>query len=267
MDAGRAAGPRAAAGEPRLSVPALATLSETLHRVGNSLTILSAAIRMERRRVSDPVAGAVLDRAVARLEATAQVHRLIYGLPPEARLDLTGFLGHLAAVIGTSIGMGCGVRGTAVEVSGRTAEGLAVAMTELVLNAYKHGYGGAAGDGVEVRVARAPGGWVRLTVRDWGRGMAEAARPFKADGTGPARTGLTGASLAGTNSAGTGSVGAKPDGVGLDGTGLDGTGLDGSSAQEGLGLRLVASAVETLGGRMTAVTDGGTHVVIEVPEA
>ena len=51
---------------------------------------------------------------------------------------------------------------------------------------------------------------------------------------------------------------------------LDGAALDGSLSrpllQGGLGLRLVGSAVETLGGRMSTVTDGGVHVVIEVPQ-
>ncbi len=241
-DAGPAASRRPATSEPPpLTAPVPTAVSETLHRLANNLAILSATMRLERRRVSDPAARAVLDGAVARLDAMAQVHRLIYGLPPEARIDLTGFLGHLAPVIGTSLGMGCGVRGVPVEVSGRTAEGLAVAMTELALNAYKHGYGGAPGAGVEVRVAKAPGGWVRLTVRDWGQGLnggpdgglAEAARPFGAD----------------------------------DGAGSDEARPNGEAPREGLGLRLVGSAIESLGGRMRTVTDGGVHVVIEVPRA
>ncbi len=215
---------------PEMSAPASAALSETLHRVANNLTILSATLRLERRCVSDPAVRAVLDGAVARLDAMAQVHRLIYGLPPEARIDVTTFLAHLAPVIGTSLGMGCGVRGKRVEVSGRTAEGLAVAMTELVLNAYKHGYGGAPGDGVDVRVAKAPGGWVRLTVRDWGQGLDE-------------RSGGS----------------AQPT------TLPSGNHSDGPASRGGLGLRLVASTVETLGGRMMSETNGGAHMQIEVP--
>lgn len=240
-EAGPDAGHRTSLDEPSpMAAPASAALSETLHRLANSLAILSASLRLERRRVSDPAARAALDGAVARVDAMAQVHRLIYGLPPEARIDVTTFLAHLAPVIGTSLGMGCGVRGKRVEVSGRTAEGLAVAMTELALNAYKHGYGGAAGDGIEVRVAAAPGGWVRLTVRDWGRGLAEAPRPFAAPGRGAHGTGLEAG------------LGARPNG---------------DAPRGGLGLRLVASAIETLGGRMTALTDGGAHVVIEVPQS
>lgn len=238
--------PPSATEPPTLSGP----LAETLHRLANNLAILSATLRMEQRRVGDPVARAALGDAVARIEAMAQVHRLIYGLGPGERVELLGFLGHLAPVIGTSLGMGCGVRGAPVTVSGRTAEGLAVATVELALNAYKHGYGGAPGRGVEVRVGRRPGGWARLTVRDWGRGLAEAARPFSGAGT-------------------------EADGAGLGdalGAGLEGGALGGARGgargrlRGGFGLRLVASAVETLGGRVTTVTDGGARVVVEVPQ-
>ncbi len=242
---------------PEMSAPASAAVSETLHRVANNLTILSATLRLERRRISDPAVRAMLDGAVARLDAMAQVHRLIYGLPSEARIDVTTFLAHLASVVGTSLGMGCGVRGKRVEVSGRTAEGLAVAMTELALNAYKHGYGGTAGDGVDVRVAKAPGGWVRLTVRDWGQGLDGGL-----DG-GPGG-GLDGGLDGGSHPAADDGIGPRvKDAQPIRPVPGDGPG--GSALRGGLGLRLVASAVETLGGRMTAETNAGAHVVIEVP--
>jgi hypothetical protein len=141
-------------------------------------------------------------------------------------------------VIGASLGMGCGVRGKRVEVSGRTAEGLAVAMTELALNAYKHGYGGAAGDGIEVRVAAAPGGWVRLTVRDWGAGWPRRRARSRPPG------------------------GERRDGAGA--------GL--GARRRGRAARRPRPAPRRLGDRDAgraddALTDGGAHVVIEVPQS
>ena len=204
-------------------------IAETLHRVANNLTLLAASLRVARRQVTDPVARAALDSATARIEAMGQVHRQLYALPPQARIDLTAFLGGLAPIIGASIGMTCAVSGPtiggptiggrtiggpAIGVSGRTAESLAVVMTELAINAFKHGYDGEAGQGIEARVGEAGDGWMQLTVRDRGHGL--------------------------------------PDGFRLDGG-------------RGLGLRIVASAVESLGGRIRTFTDGGAHFVVEAP--
>jgi len=210
-----------AAARPTIESPPIA---ETLHRVANNLTLLAASLRVARRQVTDPVARAALDSATARIEAMGQVHRQLYALPPQARIDLTAFLGGLAPIIGASIGMTCAVSGPTIGgpiiggpiigVSGRTAESLAVVMTELAINAFKHGYDGEAGQGIEARVGEAGDGWVRLTVRDHGHGL--------------------------------------PDGFRMD-------------VGRGLGLRIVASAVESLGGRIRTFTDGGAHFVVEAP--
>ena len=148
-------------------------MKEVDHRIQNSLQLVSAFLAMQARNAGDEVASA-LREAQARLSAVAQVHRRLYRDDQIATVDLSRYLEELAGDMKASLGSDWASRMTLdlapVLIPSDRAVNVGLVMTELVINATKYAYGGAAGPisiGLEQHRNR-----LRLIVADDGRGKS-----------------------------------------------------------------------------------------------
>jgi two-component sensor histidine kinase len=146
-------------------------LRELNHRVKNSLGMISALIRLQRGRPNGPD----LEEVVARVQAIAAIHDLLYHSAGDFDVDFAELLhriaeseavappeGPIRVVVDTEpIGLDVGV-----------ATPLALCAVELITNASKHAYDGGGGD-VTVRLERLDPDRGLLSVSDGGRGLPE----------------------------------------------------------------------------------------------
>jgi light-regulated signal transduction histidine kinase (bacteriophytochrome) len=156
-------------------------MKEVDHRVQNSLQLVSAFLSMQARDAGDPAVAAHLKEAQSRLSAVALVHRRLYSDDQIETVDLSRYLDELIADLKVSLGTAwaSAMRTDIAPVLIPTdrAVSLGLVMTELVINATKYAYGGAAGR-IDIALEQHRGR-LRLIVADEGRGKAG-----KGDGAG-----------------------------------------------------------------------------------
>lgn len=154
-------------------------LREGDHRIQNSLQIVGGMLRMQLRTTTDAEVRAQLEEALSRVSAVALVHRRLHRSDSPETVDLDVYLRELMADIGASLGaewarqMKIDLHPVATPTE--VAMSIGLVLSELVLNAAKYAYDGAAGP-LRVELADRPQG-LRLEVRDWGRGDAVAKPP------------------------------------------------------------------------------------------
>lgn len=146
---------------------------ELQHRVSNNLAVVASLLSMQRRRVSDPQAVHALDAAAARVGVVARLNRLLHD-PSAQAVDVAAFLRAVAPEAAEAAGMGERVR---VQVSAQPlvldaeqAVPFGLIATELLANAFEHGFPGDRGGMVRVTLERT-GDRAVLTVRDDGVGV------------------------------------------------------------------------------------------------
>lgn len=164
-----------------------ALLSEVNHRVANSLSLVSALVRLQANTVKDHAARSALDETEARIFAISSVHKRLYesGDVRMVGLDeyLSSLLGHLENAM-RSEGHGASLRYQLEPLQLKTdaAVNLGIVATEWVTNAFKYAYPRQAGE-VRVRLAQLPDGSGELVVEDDGVGRNDN-EPAKGSGLG-----------------------------------------------------------------------------------
>jgi two-component sensor histidine kinase len=162
-------------------------LAEVNHRVANSLSLVSALVRLQANAVSDQVAKDALGETQARIYAISLVHRRLYssGDVRFVALDeyLSGLLEHLETAM-RSEGHGAFLRYELepLKLATDASINLGVAATAWVTNAFKYAYPARSGE-VRVRLRRLPNGRGELTVDDDGVGR-RGGGPTKGTGLG-----------------------------------------------------------------------------------
>ncbi|MGG5820704.1 sensor histidine kinase [Falsiroseomonas sp. HW251] len=150
---------------------------EADHRIKNSLQLVASILRVQRGRVKDETAAALLEEAMARITAVAQAHAALQRSPDLGAADMGRMIAELCGFVGRldpAIPVVCEREGdTFLDVARAIPLGLVV--TELLTNAVRHAYPAGQGGTVRVRVVRAADGWLEVEVRDHGVGMEEAA--------------------------------------------------------------------------------------------
>ena len=147
-------------------------MKEVDHRVQNSLQLVSAFLSLQSKAANDPTVRAHLSEAQARLSAVALVHRRLYRDDQIQTVDLARYLEELVGDMKASLGADWAqlIRLDLAPVLMPTdrAINLGLVTTELLINATKYAYGGAAGPiAISLEQHR---NRLRLIVADDGRG-------------------------------------------------------------------------------------------------
>lgn len=150
--------------------------AEAQHRIGNSLSVISAMLSVQARQLSDRVARHAIAGAAGRVRAIAEINRMITKLPSEdMRLD-DAFVRELVAKCIAAVGAEERVRyETSIEpidLPERMLLPVALVLTECVNNALEHGFPGDACGAITIRLegSHDERGDHRLTIADDGPG-------------------------------------------------------------------------------------------------
>ena len=149
-----------------------ATIKEIHHRVKNNLQTVSALLRLQSRRVTDPIASSALDEAVRRVASIALVHETLSNQSSEfVEFDLV-----LEQIIKNSLDLnprsiGYKKIGEFGSFDSKTATALSLVITELIHNALEHGLC-ETGDQLTVEISK-NGDQYLVSVCDNGSGLPE----------------------------------------------------------------------------------------------
>jgi chemotaxis protein methyltransferase CheR len=166
-------------------------LEESRHRVGNSLQIVAAIILLKANSVDSEDTRRHLHDTHKRVMSVAAVHEHLYATAASGPVELMPYLEKLCealshSMIGDNRTISLTARGDGGSATRRDAESLGLIVTELVINAVKHGFGEDIRDG-KITVSYDVSGrdW-KLTVADNGVGLPDGvfAQPKAGLGTG-----------------------------------------------------------------------------------
>ncbi|HEV2363992.1 MAG TPA: histidine kinase dimerization/phosphoacceptor domain -containing protein [Caulobacteraceae bacterium] len=159
---------------------------ELNHRVKNSLAMVSSLLQVQSNRAPEPVREH-LAKAVARVDAIAEVHGALYGGGGRDRVDFAQYLRTLCERLAASLVDDQRIR---IEVTAESAEigvdhaaALGMIVNELVTNAVKHAYPAPDPGVIDVTFQRR-GRRLSLTVSDRGPGPPAAGIPDDSEGLG-----------------------------------------------------------------------------------
>ena len=149
-----------------------ATIKEIHHRVKNNLQTVSALLRLQSRRVTDPIASAALDEAVRRVGSIALVHETLSNQSSE----FVEFDSVFEQIIKNSLDLSprkieFKKVGNFGSFDSKTATALSLIITELIHNALEHGLT-HSGNSLMVEIARDRNKYV-VSVCDDGPGFPE----------------------------------------------------------------------------------------------
>ena len=149
-----------------------ATIREIHHRVKNNLQTVSALLRLQSRRVEDPVASAALAEAVRRVASIAIVHETLSGSSAEVVLfdEVYDRIVHNAIELSTRP-IRLSKVGEFGSFDSKIATTLALVITELIHNSLEHGLD-QSGDALSVEITFGESDCT-VTVSDNGVGLPE----------------------------------------------------------------------------------------------
>jgi len=151
-------------------------MKEVNHRVQNSLQLVAAFLRLQAREAGGDTAAHLVE-AQARLSAVALVHRRLYRDDQIESVDLSRYIAELVGDMKQSLGGDWANRMrldlAPVLIPTDRAVDIGLILTELVINATKYAYDGAAGP-ISIALEQHRDRF-RLIVADDGRGKGEGA--------------------------------------------------------------------------------------------
>lgn len=168
-------------------------IREINHRIGNSLQLVNAFLRLQAGAASQPETKTALSNAQVRVNAIGHVHRQLYTGSDIREIDLGRYIEDLVIdlrkALGTDSGSHLSVSAEAISTTTDRAVSIGMIVTELVLNATKYAYPQGQNGPVRVVCRGTPEGGLELIVEDDGVGMDTSA-PAKGGGLGQKIVGM-----------------------------------------------------------------------------
>lgn len=161
-------------------------LEEIHHRVANSLQIIASVLLQNARKLGTSESGVHLRDAHSRVMAIADLERQLAEAPTE-KVAVGAYLAQLCASLGASMidnhdRIQLSTVADRSMVTANTSISIGLIVTELVINALKHGFPGQRSGTIRVRYAARGDDW-SLTVADDGVGMTGEGSPTAGLGT------------------------------------------------------------------------------------
>jgi len=161
-------------------------LQEVRHRIANSLQIIASVLMQSARRTQSEETRAHLRDAHQRVMSVADLQQQL-AVSTLGTVRLRDYLTRLCETISASMivdatALSLTVDCDDVAIDAGVSVSLGLVVTELVINALKHGFPDERGGTIVVSYRAGEGGW-SLVVRDDGVGMPAAGKP-------PAKAGL-----------------------------------------------------------------------------
>lgn len=152
-------------------------LQEVRHRVANSLQIIASVLMQSARRTQSEETRAHLRDAHKRVMSVAELQKQL-AISTLGTVRLRNYLTTLCETISASMIVDAKALSLTVEcedvvIDAGVSVSLGLVVTELVINALKHGFPDERGGAIVVSYTTGEGGW-RLAVRDDGVGMPGA---------------------------------------------------------------------------------------------
>jgi two-component sensor histidine kinase len=163
-------------------------LQEMQHRVANSLQIIASILLLKARTVQSEETRLHLQDAHQRVMSVATVQGQLHASGLNERIEIGPYLTKLraslaASMIGERRPLSIKVQATSGRARSSEAVSLGLIVTELVINALKHGFPSGEEGEILVRYQARNSGW-QLSVADNGSGPQEAAGEPKHMGLG-----------------------------------------------------------------------------------
>ncbi|HUF56223.1 MAG TPA: histidine kinase dimerization/phosphoacceptor domain -containing protein, partial [Thermohalobaculum sp.] len=148
-------------------------MQETVHRVKNSLAMVSGLLNLQARRAGSDEVRAEVEMARDRVAAVANLHEHLHLASDLSSVEMPAFLrrllGGLERTAGARVRLVNAVE--PVTIDPRRAAIVGVLVNELVTNALRHAFPDGRAGTVTVGLARSGEGGFRLVVEDDGVGM------------------------------------------------------------------------------------------------
>src|SRR3989442_3161430 len=157
-----------------------AVIREMHHRVKNNLQTIAMLLRLQMRDGREVSGREVLTETINRILSIASVHEILsvegFRLINLRQLleRVAGHVTHAMSRPGAAIDVS--VRGEDVYLTSKQATSLALAVNELLQNAFEHAFGQRAAGRIEIGIATQDAGLV-LQVEDNGQGLPEGFDP------------------------------------------------------------------------------------------
>jgi two-component sensor histidine kinase len=155
-------------------------LREIHHRIKNNLQTVTSLLNLHSKGIRSEGAQQALQQIRMRVQALALVHRHLYESETMRDVELRSFLGDLCQLLqdgsGTSrwrVRLGLEIASLRMPVERATP--LALLVTELVTNSFKHAFPDNRYGTITVKLVTAEDGTAVLSVADDGVGLSEAA--------------------------------------------------------------------------------------------
>ena len=145
-------------------------LKELRHRFANTLQSAASFLALQRRNARGDEARTAFAEASRRLDALARAHRIIDGRRAAVQVDVGELLLELGPELAAAAGLACAIEVEPVPLPGEAAMSLALLVSELAINASKHGYPGGEEGTLSIRCLASEGA-IMVHVADDGIGL------------------------------------------------------------------------------------------------
>lgn len=151
-------------------------LKEIHHRVKNNLQTISSLLNLQSANIKDPDALQLFTETRYRVRSMALIHEKLYQSSDLARIDFADYLRSLTSGLASSFagahsGVHLSVDAEEIMLAVDSAVPCGLIVNELVTNSFKYAFAGGRSGVISIRMERAEGSNIRLSVADDGVGF------------------------------------------------------------------------------------------------